>query len=79
MSTPTWHNPLTNPPPPLTEILLAVRGEQHEASVGYRLRDGSYAVLDDHVLPASSIYAWAALPTPPTPQQLGLAPDSPTP
>lgn len=62
----TWHNPEITPPPERTEILLAVRGERKEATVGYyRSSEGGYILMDDCFLNESAIYAWARLPKPP--------------
>lgn len=84
MST-TWHKAATNPPPVNTEVLLALRSEVGQpAAVGVRVayprrpsRTRYYRLADDHARGPEDVYAWAELPTPPTPEQLGLAPSLP--
>jgi hypothetical protein len=73
----TWHNARTNPPPPLVDVLLAVDDGDAEAAEGLRLVDADYYFLSTgHPVPAARVYAWAALPAKPTKAQLGIRPDA---
>ncbi len=68
----TWHNPATTPPPERVEILIALYNEKG-ATVGYHVSsEKGYQLMDDHYVAERAVYAWAALPTPPMPQQLGI-------
>jgi len=56
-----WHNPATNPPAPLTDVLLAVRGEDL-ASEGFRTAEGEWIFSTGHAVDAACVYAWTELP-----------------
>ncbi len=64
-----WHNPATNPPRPLVDVLLAIVGEA-QASEGYRVeRVGTGGILvsgwllsTGHPVDPENVYAWTDLP-----------------
>lgn len=64
----TWHNARTNPPSPLRDVLLAIRGEE-QAAEGWRTTHCSvadaYMLSTGHPVPAKMVYAWAELPAAP--------------
>lgn len=57
----TWHNPVTNPPEPLTDVLIAVRGEPL-ASEGCRVDADTWIYATGHPIRANEVYAWTELP-----------------
>lgn len=61
----TWHNPETNPPPPLKDVLMAVRGEP-EAAEGWMHHDNTWSYATGHFLEVGRVYAWAELPAVPS-------------
>lgn len=56
-----WHNAITNPPKPLQNVLIAVRGEKC-ASEGFRLVGNSWLYVTGHLVGAGSVYAWSEMP-----------------
>lgn len=57
-----WHNAKTNPPEPLTDVLLAVCGQTQSAE-GFRLPEANRYVYSDGHDVTGDVYAWAELPT----------------
>lgn len=83
----SWHNPKTNPPAPLVDVLLAYTvdpaendGRGHDVGEGYRLPAGGLDA-DDYQFstghPATTVYAWKELPTAPAPEALGVKTNTP--
>lgn len=56
-----WHNPATTLPEPLTDVLLAVRGEKL-ASEGFMLSSHEWVFSTGHPVDAAKVYAWTELP-----------------
>ncbi len=79
----TWHNPVTTPPTPLRDYLLAyvhARPEEHDGertgvSEGYALPGGGYEFATGHE--ATGVYAYAQIPAAPAPERFQSAPASP--
>jgi hypothetical protein len=83
----TWHNPKTNPPAPLIDVLLAYTidpkehdGRTHDVGEGFRLPEGGLDA-DDYQFstghPATTVYAWAEMPAAPSPEWLLIKPTVP--